>query len=292
LPNQILAILAVLAILAIQRQNSSAERKYLIGIARASGGAILFALPMLMTMEMWSLAFYMSGLRLALLLAVLLPTLVALSHFIGFEPTFDVWDDALDALAAFAVGCATSALALLLFGVIGPATPPGELAAMVTLQAVPASLGALLAQSQFGEEAGDRERNPPTGHGAELFTMGIGALFLAFNVAPTEEMILIAQKMSASHVLALAVASVAVMHAFVYGMAFRGQAPRTEGERFVSLFLRFTVAGYGIALLISGYRLWTFGRIDGGPLTQIIAMSVVLGSPAAIGAAAARLLLR
>jgi putative integral membrane protein (TIGR02587 family) len=270
---------------------ASAERKYLVGIARASGGAIIFALPLLMTMEMWSLGFAMSGVRLALLLVLLLPALVGLSHFIGFEPTFDVWDDALDALAAFGVGFVASAVALLVFGVIGSATPPGELVGMVTLQAVPASVGALLAHSQFGGDEPDREIDQPSGYGAELFTMAIGALFLAFNVAPTEEMILIAQKMTAGRTFALAVVSVAVMHAFVYGMAFRGQASVAEGERFLSIFLRFTVAGYGIALLMSGYMLWTFGRTDGVPLAEIISMAIVLGCPAAIGAAAARLLL-
>lgn len=266
------------------------EATYLVGLARACGGAIIFSLPLLMTMEMWSLGFYMSGLRLALLLAVLLPALVGLSHFIGFEPTFDVRDDALDALAAFGVGFVTSAVALLLLGVIEPKMSAGELIGMVTLQAVPASLGALLAQSQLGPDNAEGEANRPEGYGAELFTMAIGALFLAFNVAPTEEMILIAQKMTPWHMLAVALVSVAVMHAFVYGMAFRGRA-RQEGERFVSVFLRFTVAGYGIALLMSAYILWTFGRTDGLPVPQIIGLSLVLGCPAAIGAAAARLIL-
>jgi uncharacterized membrane protein len=37
--------------------------------------------------------------------------------------------------------------------------------------------------------------------------------------------------------------------------------------------------------------LWTFGRFDGLALAEALRMSVVLGLPAAVGAAAARLVL-
>ena len=46
-----------------------------------------------------------------------------------------------------------------------------------------------------------------------------------------------------------------------------------------------------MALLISAYVLWTFGRFDGMGPFMIIQISVVLAFPAAIGAAAARLIL-
>jgi uncharacterized membrane protein len=57
------------------------------------------------------------------------------------------------------------------------------------------------------------------------------------------------------------------------------------------VFIRFTVVGYAIALLISLYVLWTFERTDGMPLRQIIPATIVLGFPAAVGAGAARLIL-
>ena len=40
------------------------------------------------------------------------------------------------------------------------------------------------------------------GYGGQLFLMAAGALFLSFNVAPTEEMVLIAYMMSTWHLLA------------------------------------------------------------------------------------------
>ena len=55
-------------------------------------------------------------------------------------------------------------------------------------------------------------------------------------------------------------------------------------------FLHFTVPGYAIALGTSLFMLWAFGRTDGQALPGTVAATVVLGFPAAIGAAAARLL--
>ncbi len=49
-----------------------------------------------------------------------------------------------------------------------------------------------------------------------------GAIFLAFNVAPTEEMLLVALKMTAWHAIAMGVFSLVVMHAFVFVVKFRG----------------------------------------------------------------------
>ena len=64
------------------------SERYAIGLARAFGGAIIFGLPLLMTMEMWSLGFAMGRGRLLLLVAFTLVLLVGLSYFSGFEKTW------------------------------------------------------------------------------------------------------------------------------------------------------------------------------------------------------------
>lgn len=270
----------------------SAERSFTVGLARAFGGAIIFTLPMLMTMEMWWLGFYISDFRLALFLLMVIPLLIGLSHYVGFEETFRLKDDALDAFVAYAVGFAAAGLILLLFAVIGPGMSTGEIVGKVSIQSVPGSIGAMLAQSQLGgKQQQKEEKKRRAGYGGEVFIMAVGALFLAFNLAPTEEMILIARKMTDWHTLALALVSLLVMHAFVYSVEFQGQASVPQGISFWSVFLRFTVVGYAIALLISLYVLWTFGRTHGLDLNQVVSACVVLGFPAAVGAAAARLIL-
>jgi uncharacterized membrane protein len=57
------------------------------------------------------------------------------------------------------------------------------------------------------------------------------------------------------------------------------------------VFLRFTVVGYAVALLVSAYVLWTFGRFEGEALDSVVMQAMVLAFPAALGAAAARLIL-
>jgi putative integral membrane protein (TIGR02587 family) len=152
----------------------------------------------------------------------------------------------------------------------------------------------MLGRKQLGtgqDTGAEEERKREAGYGGELFLMLAGALFLAFNVAPTEEMILIAYQMTPWHGLALGVASIAVLHIFVYALGFSGQESPPEGGSFAQTFLHFTLAGYGIALLVSVYVLWTFGRTEETALAQVAMMTVVLAFPSAIGAATARLVI-
>jgi putative integral membrane protein (TIGR02587 family) len=263
-------------------------RNFAVGLGRAFGGALVFGLPLLMTMEMWTLGFVMDRVRLLALLLSALPLLVGLSYYGGFEETPSLRDDVRDALVAVLVGAVSSCALLALFGAVGPERTLDEIVGAVALQTVPASVGALLARSQFG--GGEREKKDPPYFG-ELFLMAVGALFLSLNMAPTEEMVLIAYRLTPEAAVALALLSLAVIHAFVYVVEFRGQHARPEGWGFLSIFLRFTAAGYALALLMSLYMLWLFGRLDGAAPQDVALVTVVLGFPASVGAAAARLVL-
>lgn len=265
---------------------------YARGLARAFGGALLFAFPLLMTIEMWSLGFTITPLRLAVFLALSLPLLFGLSYYAGFRKTFGPMDDLLDALAGLAVGFATAAVLLGLFGVLSPGQPADEWIGKLSLQAVPAAIGALLARRQLagdgdgGSDVPESENTRDT-YASELFLMVVGALFVALNVAPTEEMILIAYQMTPWHSLALAVLSIGLLHVVVYALGFAGQHPRDNHWRALA---HFTVPGYAIALLVALYAQWTFGHMDGQSAGPLVMTTVVMAFPAALGAGAARLL--
>jgi putative integral membrane protein (TIGR02587 family) len=269
-----------------------AGRAFLIGLARAFAGAILFALPLFMTMEMWTLGSTMHELRLALFLALIFPVLGGLAYYAGFEESFDIRDFVLNALVAYAVAFIASAAMLGLLAVFGPGMSAGEVVGKTALQAVPGSIGAMLARSQLGgqRDGGEEERRRDT-YGGELFLATVGALFMAFNVAPTEEIVLIAQMMTGWHPVVLVGISLLIMHAFVYAVEFRGQTVLAPGISPWSEFLRLTVVAYALALLVCLYVLWTFGRADGLAFPELLIQTVVLGLPAALGAAAARLIL-
>jgi putative integral membrane protein (TIGR02587 family) len=270
------------------------SKDYAIGLGRAFGGGVIFAIPLLMTMEMWWLGFSMESGRLLLFMSINFAILIGLSYFAGFEKTFSWKEDAMDAFAAFGVGVLTSAVMLVLLAVITFDMTWDEIVGKVALQSVPASIGAMLGRKQLGggqDTLAEDERKAEAGYGGELFLMLAGALFLAFNVAPTEEMVLIAYQMSPWHTVVLSVLSIVLLHVLVYTVGFSGQESHPEGGTFLSTFFHFTLAGYGIALIISFYVLWTFGRTGDVAPAEIANMVVVLGFPASLGAATARLVI-
>jgi putative integral membrane protein (TIGR02587 family) len=265
--------------------NVGRDETYARGLARAAAGALIFSFPLLMTMEMWEFGFHMDRLRLSLFLLVTSTVVFGLSRFAGFRDTTNAADDALDALAALLVGFVISAGLLALFGLLTLATAPREAIGMIAVQAAPASIGAVLANKQLQARSETRSKEDRAGYLGQLFLMAAGALFFAFNVAPTEEMILIGFKMTPWHALALVAISLLTLHALVFSVGFAGgESHESQGLA----FLHYTLAGYGAALLVSLYILWTFGRLDDG-LSDTVRAVVVLGFPAAIGAAAARL---
>lgn len=266
-------------------------QKTLRGMGRGFGGALIFAMPMFMTMEMWWLGFSIDRSRLVLLLVVNIPLLVMLSYHAGFEKTSRWRDDIRDASIAFGIGIVTSAVLLTALALITPEMTADEIVGKVAVQTVPASFGALLGSSQLGvkEVDDDATANAPS-YSGEMFLRCIGALFLGLNVAPTEEMVLISYKMTHWHAVALVILSIAVMHGFTYALEFSGSVPVPDKGRWHA-FMRYTIPGYVVAIGVSLYVLWTFGQTDAASATQIVMAVVVLGLPASIGAAAARLIL-
>ncbi|MBA3486230.1 MAG: TIGR02587 family membrane protein [Lysobacter sp.] len=278
----------------VRARRSRASRRYVTSLARAFAGAVLFAFPLIMTMEMWWLGFYMDRQRLVLLLLVTLALLVPLSRMVGFERTSSLSDDVLDAFVAMAVGVIASTAMLLIFGLLEAGMSLDEIVGKIAIQTVPASFGAVVARGQLGSEDKCEDQEPGqgrAGYGRQLFQMLAGAIFLAFNVAPTEEMVWIGYKMSALQAMGLVLLSIALLHAFVYALDFRGKEEMPEHMGFWEGLLSYSIAGYGIAVLVSLYMLWTFGRTDGAALAEVVMMTSVLAFPAALGAAAARLII-
>ncbi|EMG51544.1 hypothetical protein WYI_22080 [Ochrobactrum sp. CDB2] len=269
---------------------------FFTGLARGLGGALLFALPMLMTMEMWELGLYANPLRLLLLCLLNIPLLVGLAYRIGFE-RMTTWTQTLrDAAIALALGIVLSGMILWLFGLLSPELPFEHMVAMIALQAVPASIGALLGRSQLGMRSEEDDEEPgeyegESGYFNELFMMVVGALFLGLNVAPTEEMILIAYKIVPLQTALILLSSIAIMHGFVYSVHFKGGHGVKQGAPWWNSLIRFTLPGYVLAFATSAYTLWTFERLDEASFTQMVTTIIVLSFPAAIGAASARLVL-
>src|SRR5690606_6945101 len=182
-------------------------------------------------------------------------------------------------------GFITSFVVLLVLGIITSATGPGETFSMLLLESVPSSLGALLARSLIsGEEQFDAD------YQHELIISITGSLFLAFNLAPTEEIILVSYQMGYWHICALVLFTLVVMQMFTLSNPDVDPASLQYWKSHWQLFVRFTSTGYVLAFAVSLLMLWVLGRTDGESLDNVINSAMVLSFPAGIGAAAARLL--
>lgn len=263
--------------------------EYVRDLGRALVGAALFALALFMTMEMWALGFVMERGRLIVLLMALLPMLVALSYFAGFERAFGLIDHVLDAFAAIAVAAVSGALVLLLLGVFTLAQPLEEIIGKIAVVTFPGAIGALLADKQLGRKRqGDANESVERSYPAHLFLMAVGALFVALNVAPTEEMVLIAFQISPWQALILALISLLALHALLFWAEFPGRSDARGEASFMSRLIRFTFAGYALCALSSLFLLWAFGRTDDVGLAELTEFVVVLAFPAVLGAGLAQ----
>jgi len=121
-----------------------------------------------------------------------------------------------DAAIAYALGILLSGIILCLFGLLSTELTLDHIIAMIALQAVPASIGALLGRSQLGvrSEEDDEENGEYDGESGYLI---VGALFLGLNVAPTDEMILIAYKIVPVQTVLILLLSITIMHGFPSG---------------------------------------------------------------------------
>lgn len=266
---------------------ATTNRAYAVALGRAFAGAIIFSLPLLMTMEMWTFGHSLGPSMLLQFSLANMVMLFGLSKVAGFEESHYFLDDLLDALAAYAVGAMVSLGLLMLFGVIGPDTALDEAVGKVAVQAVPTSFGAMIGAKMMGEgeavEKGQRWRDSYPG---QLFLFAAGALFLSFPIAPTEEVRLISFQSTPWHILLLVLLSILLLHLILHVVGFRGQAERMGAG---GLLWRQTLPGYGIAILICWYIMWTFGSTDGLDWPHLVMAVAVLGLPAAIGAGIARI---
>jgi putative integral membrane protein (TIGR02587 family) len=118
-----------------------------------------------------------------------------------------------------------------------------------------------------------------------------GAVLLAANVAPTEEIVMIGLEVPPLRLAALAVATMVLGGLVLFYSDFRGARRWAKREGFLGV-MRGTVITYAVALVASAGILWLFGRFDGVGARAIVGQTVALGVASTLGASAGRLLLQ
>lgn len=273
-------------------------------IAAASGG-LLFGIPMLFTMEVWWTGTHTTARQIALVLALTFVPVLLLNRTDGFRRTKDIRlrDAATDTVEAVALGLVLVFGVLVLLREITPDTPLAVGLGKVVYEAFPFCIGISVANHflQRGEDEdanSDAEGDGRPGaddHGmhATLADMGataVGAVFIALNISPTDEVPMISAALGPIGVLAIMAASLLVSYGIVFVAGFTRQQQRHGHAGPLQRPWAETVSSYLIALACAGLLLLLFQRLD-GPWTDSLDQIVVLGLPAAIGGAAGRLAL-
>jgi putative integral membrane protein (TIGR02587 family) len=269
-------------------------------IVRAVSGAFLFAVPLLYTMEMWWIGAAVDLRRLLSLLGVafLIAFGLARTRSGGFKEDTDPFGAFEQAIDVVAVGIVAAAVVLAVLGRIGPGEPIASVLGKVLLQAAPLAVGASVANAVFGRR-GERNRQGNDGDGgppgdaagelrADFGATVVGAVFVSFAIAPTDEVPMLAAGMDLGHELALVVLSLLVSYAIVFASGY-GDGPARQPGPFQHPATE-TVFAYVVSLLVAAAALGLFGRIEpGDPPGHVVSTILVLGLPAAIGGAAGRL---
>jgi putative integral membrane protein (TIGR02587 family) len=261
--------------------------------ARGLAGGLLFSLPLLYTMEMWQTGFSIGPIRLLIGLGATLAVLMAYNFYAGIRRDTTFAEIVIDSVEELGLALLLSALLLWLLHRLGPDMGLQEITGKLAIEVMVTAIGISVGRAQLGADEGDDqglERHRLPHHLPGLIAIGTcGALLVALNVAPTDEIRVIALQNRPWKLLLLAVLSQLMILVVLFLSDFRGthrEVRHTPGQ-----MLRSAVIMYAVALCCAAFLLWFFGRLNGEGMGVIAAQVVVLGVAAALGASAGRLLL-
>jgi putative integral membrane protein (TIGR02587 family) len=264
--------------------------------ARGIIGGLFFSFPLVFTMEVWWAGFVLPPGRLLVGLFATLLLLVGYNRYVGLRKDAGMLDTLIESIEELGLGIVVAAGSLWLLGRIRLDMQLEELIGKIVVEAVVVAIGVSIGTAELGgsSEAGmEREpaaREPWRALLDQLALAFCGAVLVAANVGPTEEIPLLASEASPERVLGVMALSIGLAMLVQFYSDFAG-APGASDVGWAHV-LRWTAITYATALLASAALLGFFGRFEGMGLGMVIAQSVMLGLLATLGAAAGRVLLQ
>ncbi|WP_051285211.1 TIGR02587 family membrane protein [Aequorivita capsosiphonis] len=270
---------------------------------RGITGGLLFSLPMLYTMELWWAGFIANPLQLIIYFIVGFSLLMVYNHYVGIRREHSIWEGFMESAEELGMGILLTIFILWITGRIAPNMSLNEISGKIVVEAITMAIGISVGKSQLGgdnndtkekdtneEESKNNTRNPHL-----VRSIGIalcGAILIASNVAPTDEVMVIAVEANVYKLFIISLLSIGIGGAVLYYLNFKGAKslvlqPQNHWDAVLG-----TVIMYAIALSSSAFMLWFFGRFGGLSLYGMIAETIVLAFPAALGASAGRLLIQ
>ena len=278
----------------VDRSYGRSLREYARGVV----GGLLFSLPLLYTMEVWWAGFISRPSNLLVYLAAGFLLLFGYNRYAGLHQDASWLEVGFEAVEEMGLGLLIAAGILWLIGQIDGTMTAGEVVGKIVAEAVTVAIGVSVGSAQLGgtSEGGmtGKGGNPDRqlGLAGQIVLAGCGAVLLASNVAPTEEIVLIAIEASRWQVVGLAVLSFALAWAILFASGFKGADRLSAPDEGTGSMVLRTALNYAVALAASAFILWFFGRFDGVSPAVCVAQTVVLGVASVLGASAGRVLLR
>lgn len=291
-----------------QRYQTNSWSTELDDFIRGISGGFLFGIPLLYTMEVWWVVSFSKPLRLLVAIAATLVIVFLLNRTEGFRKSSNVRliDTVMDSIETLAIGIFCTSCVLILLQEITLSTPLGEALGKLIFESVPFALGVALARSLL---KGDREtssdeqkRTTPTRRqpkvdeatiNATLKDIGatlIGAIFVGFNISPTDEIPMLAAAVSPLWLLALIAASLLISYSIVFQAGFVNQAKRRQQQGIFQRPMSETVASYLVSLIAAVLMLCFFHQLTfDDPWSTWLSYTIILGLPTTVGGAAGRL---
>ncbi|BBD61044.1 hypothetical protein NIES2109_38450 [Nostoc sp. HK-01] len=290
-----------------KKQDKNSWKQEINDIVRGICGGFLFGIPLIYTMEVWWIGSLVKPKLIAIAIAFMFIVVFLLNYTDGFRKRRNTWrldEAAIDTVEAMAIGFVCSAFMLWLLQEITPETSLKESLGKVVYEGVPFTLGVALA-NQFLQSGNQNNSTSDSHKGngnskpqqhylhatlADLGATVIGAIVIAFNIAPTDEVPMLAAAISPPWLWALMAASLVISYTIVFQAGFSDQKKRRQQKGIFQRPLSETTISYLVSLLASGIMLFFFQKLTlSDPWTMWLEHTLVLGLPATIGGAAGRL---
>jgi len=267
---------------------------------RGIAGGLMFSLPLLYTMEVWWSGFMLHPWRIVAYVVATFGILLFYNRFAGLRRDATLREVAIDSVEEMGIGIVLATLVLFLTNRLDWEADHLGAVGKIAMEAMTVAIGVSVGTAQLGASDGgdcgvsgedEDPKHKPDSYLPQSALALCGAVLFAANVAPTDEVSVIAMESPSWKLLLIALFSMLVGMLILFFAEFRGSSTHVARGS-VILGLRGVFTTYGIALGSSAALLWFFGKLDDEPLSQCVAQTVVLGLPAVLGASAGRLLLQ
>lgn len=274
----------------------SSLREYGRGIA----GGLIFSLPIIYTMEVWWTGFIAQPSRLLVYLLGTFVLLLGYNRYAGLHHTASPKEVVIDSVEEMGLGLVIATLFLIILGRVSLDMHSAEIAGKIVMEGMTVAIGVSVGTAQLGGAGDEEDEDDSTPDPYQESTvLSIDQIVIAFcaamliggNVAPTDEIPLIASEISSWSLLALVAISFLIGILILFYSEFHGARVGAD-EQTVVLVVAHGLATYAVALAAAAAALWFFGRFDDVSFIAGLSQTIVLGVATTLGASAGRLLMQ